>query len=115
MPGDTDRGLSDSVSELSAVDQHPADLGTETFEAERDVSIQESVEAELADIERALSRLDDGTYGTCEVCGRPIGDARLDALPAARLCIEDQARLEGAQTAEPAGPALELPREESVG
>jgi DnaK suppressor protein len=96
--GFDDEGLdtteSDSVSELSSIDQHPADLGTETFEREKDVSIIEQVEAELADVEHALRRLDEGTYGTCEACGKPIGDARLDAMPAARLCLDDQARAE---------------------
>ena len=84
----------ESVSELSSVDQHQADMGTETFEREKDLSILESVEAELADVEHALRRLDDGTYGTCEACDQPIDDARLEAMPAARLCREDQERAE---------------------
>jgi RNA polymerase-binding transcription factor DksA len=46
----------------------------------------EQVEAELADVDRALRRLDDGTYGQCEVCGDDIGDDRLAAMPAARFC-----------------------------
>jgi RNA polymerase-binding transcription factor DksA len=96
--GFDDEGLdmseTDSVSELSGVDQHPADLGTETFEREKDISIIERVEAELADVEYALQRIDDGTYGVCEACGKPIDQARLDALPAARLCLDDQALAE---------------------
>ncbi|MBW3669257.1 MAG: TraR/DksA C4-type zinc finger protein [Actinobacteria bacterium] len=80
-----------SLGELSSVDQHQADVGTETFNRERDLSILENVEAELADIEHAIRRLDDGTYGTCEACGKPIDDARLEAVPAARFCLEDQA------------------------
>jgi RNA polymerase-binding protein DksA len=96
--GFDDEGLdvaeTDSLGELSANDQHPADIGTETFEREKDLSIIERVEAELADVEHALRRLDEGTYGTCEACGKPIGDARLDAMPAARLCLDDQARAE---------------------
>jgi DnaK suppressor protein len=84
----------ESLSELSSLDQHPADIGTETFEREKDLSVLEQVEAELADIEHALKRLDDGTYGTCEACGKPIDDARLEALPAARFCLDDQAGAE---------------------
>ncbi|HEX8769605.1 MAG TPA: TraR/DksA C4-type zinc finger protein [Acidimicrobiales bacterium] len=80
----------ESVSELASFDQHQADMGTETFEREKDISILEQVEAELADVEYALRRLDDGTYGTCEACGKPIDEDRLEALPAARLCREDQ-------------------------
>ena len=86
-----DQSESDSLGELSSYDQHQADVGTETFEREKDLSILEQVEAELADVEHALRRLDDGTYGTCEACGRPIDEARLDAMPAARLCLDDQA------------------------
>ena len=82
------------TAELSLVDQHPADIGTETFERDKDMSILYNVEAELSDIERALRRLDDGVYGRCEACGRPIGAARLQARPMTRFCIEDQANVE---------------------
>lgn len=84
----------EAFSELSVLDQHPADMGTETFERQKDMSILQQVEAELADVERALDRVEAGTYGTCEACGKPIGQARLKAKPAARFCVEDQARLE---------------------
>jgi len=80
-----------SLGELSSLDQHQADVGTETFNRERDLSILEQVETELGDVEHALRRLDDGTYGTCEACGKPIPDERLEALPAARFCLADQA------------------------
>ncbi|MFN2504479.1 MAG: TraR/DksA C4-type zinc finger protein [Acidimicrobiales bacterium] len=83
-----------NLAELSNMDQHQADVGTETFEREKDLSILEGVEAELADIERALERLNDGTYGVCEACGRPIDEDRLEAVPAARLCLDDQAAAE---------------------
>ena len=83
-----------SLGELSSNDQHQADIGTETFDRERDLSLLEQVEAELADIEHALERLEEGTYGTCEACGKPIGDDRLEAVPAARFCLEDQDKAE---------------------
>ena len=83
-----------SLGELSSLDQHQADVGTETFNRERDMSILEEVEAELADIDHALRRLDDGSYGTCEACGKPISDERLEVVPAARFCIDDQAAAE---------------------
>ena len=92
--GLTDQSESESLGELSSYDQHQADVGTETFEREKDLSILEQVEAELADVEHALRRLDDGTYGTCEVCGRVIPDERLEAMPATRLCLEHQAEAE---------------------
>jgi RNA polymerase-binding transcription factor DksA len=90
----SEQSESDSVGEISSYDQHQADMGTETFEREKDLSILEQVEAELADVEHALRRLDDGTYGTCEVCGKVIPDERLEAIPTARLCLEHQAEAE---------------------
>jgi len=84
----------DALSELSLADQHPADLGTEMFEREKDLSILERIEAERADVDRALKRVDDGTYGLCEACGREIAKARLEIRPAARFCVDDQAAAE---------------------
>ena len=90
----SDESERESLSELSSSDQHPGDIGSETFEREKDLSILEQVEAELADVAHALERLDQGTYGTCEACGQPIGEERLEALPAARFCLKDQALAE---------------------
>lgn len=92
--GLTSESEDESLGELSSSLQHQADVGTETFNRERDLSILERVQAELADVDHALRRLDDGTYGTCEACGKPIGDSRLEAMPAARFCLEDQATAE---------------------
>jgi DnaK suppressor protein len=50
----------------------------------------------LAEIDAALRRIDDGTFGACAVCGAPIGEERLEAVPYARLCIEDKRALERA-------------------
>ena len=86
----------ESLQELSAYDQHEGDIGTETFEMEKDASIIESVRAALEDIEGANDRLAAGTYGQCQRCGEPIGDERLEAMPAARFCVEHQAEVEGA-------------------
>lgn len=84
----------ESTTELSSLDQHQADIGTELFDRERDLGILEAVEGELAEVERALQRIDEGAYGTCEACGRPIGDERLEAQPYARFCVEDQQQAE---------------------
>src|SRR5271165_4777706 len=46
----------------------------------------------LDEVEAAIARVEAGTYGNCEVCGKPIGEARLEAMPAARLCIADAAK-----------------------
>lgn len=80
--------------ELSSVDQHIADLGTETFEREKAESIKISTEGQLADIDYALGRLESGDYGICEICGKKIPEARLKARPAARYCVEDQEKVE---------------------
>ena len=85
-----DESIDESTSELSHMAQHAADVGSETFEREKDFSILEQVEAELADVERAMQRLDDGTYGTCEACGGSIADERLAVQPAARFCVGHQ-------------------------
>ncbi len=84
----------ESLAELSMYDQHPADVGTETFEREKDVTIREMIETQLAEVQYALRRLDEGTYGICEACSKPIAEARLEAKPAARFCVQDQARVE---------------------
>ena len=78
--------------ELSSADQHPAEQATETLERELDLGVLQSVESELTEVQAALERLDDGTYGICEICGKPIADGRLEAMPAARYCVEDQAK-----------------------
>ncbi len=96
--GVAEGGISDEMNddggELSNYDQHPADAGTETSGKTQDLMMLNQIEAELADVERALARIDDGTYGICEACGKPIGDARLEAMPATRFCVEDQATAE---------------------
>lgn len=83
-----------SLQELSSLDQHQADVGTETFDRERDLSLLDQVEGELADVEHAMQRLDDGSYGRCEACGEAIPDERLEAMPAARFCVTHQAAAE---------------------
>jgi DnaK suppressor protein len=84
----------DSSAELSHFDQHPADAASDAFEREKEFSILDRVQAELDDVERALQRLDDGSYGTCQACGCVIDDERLTAVPAARFCVAHQTELE---------------------
>jgi RNA polymerase-binding transcription factor DksA len=89
-----DESTSETGGELSSLDQHPGDSGTETFEMEKNVSLREQVDDELREIEAAFVRLDRGTYGICQACREPVGDERLEAMPATRFCIEDQAKAE---------------------
>jgi RNA polymerase-binding protein DksA len=71
-----------------------ADAGTKTFEREHELSLASNTRELLAQVERALMRLDAGTYGTCENCGNPIGKARLQAFPRATLCVTCKQREE---------------------
>lgn len=84
--------FSASQSELSGdvgLDDESADAGTATFEREKDLSIENNVRDLLAKIDRALTRMDNRSYGTCERCGKPIEKARIKALPYVDLCIKD--------------------------
>jgi RNA polymerase-binding transcription factor DksA len=90
--GITTEAESEQLSELASYDQHQADLGTETFEREKDFSLLEQLEAELEELDRALRKVDEGTYGRCEACGKEIPAERLEAMPGTRFCVEDQAR-----------------------
>ncbi len=73
---------------------HIADSATETFMRELDEGLEENAEHLLTEIEAALRRIEGGTYGTCVVCGRPIDEERLEAVPYATLCIDDKRALE---------------------
>lgn len=84
--------LSDSqrvqTGELSAYDNHPGDLGTETFERAKDIALNENAERQMDDIRGALKRMDNGTYGRCQACGQPIPFERLQAVPTTAFCYE---------------------------
>jgi RNA polymerase-binding transcription factor len=71
------------------LDDEPADAGTATFEREKDLSIENNVRDLLHKIDLALKRIDEGTYGMCDVCGKPIEKARVKALAYVDLCIKD--------------------------
>jgi RNA polymerase-binding transcription factor DksA len=80
--------------ELSHVDQHVADEGTELFEQERDAGLADRLREELEAVDRAEARLEAGTYGLSVESGEPIPDERLEVLPLAERTVEEQARLE---------------------
>ena len=79
---------SDSSGDVG-LDDESADAGTATFEREKDLSIENNVRDLLQKIERALKRIEAGTYGVCDRCGKQIEKARIKALPYVDLCIKD--------------------------
>jgi len=84
-------GARESTQELSLSDNHPADLGSETYEREKDLGLHRLVKQQVFEVDLALHRLDQGSYGRCEGCGGLIPDARLEVLPEARRCTFCQA------------------------
>jgi DnaK suppressor protein len=93
--------LQEQLGRLEAVEydsigygNHMADDGTDAFEQAVGVALQRKVETTLEEVGRALAKLDDGTYGLCEMCGVRIERARLEALPYARYCLDCQSREE---------------------
>ncbi|SNZ05970.1 RNA polymerase-binding transcription factor DksA [Terribacillus aidingensis] len=87
----------DSIGEMSTVANHPGDLGTELHDRETAQTLKESARERLRDIEDALDRIEEGTYGVSEKSGKPIPEERLQAEPTARLLVEEQAEEEEAR------------------
>jgi DnaK suppressor protein len=73
--------------DTNADDEHDPEGATIAFERSQIEALVRQAQHHLEEVNAALSRLDAGTYGTCEVCGTPIGEERLEARPAARVCI----------------------------
>jgi DnaK suppressor protein len=71
-------------------DEEFADAGSATFEREKDLSITNNIRDLLEKIDKAIHRMDEGTYGVCTRCGKPIEKLRIKALPYASLCIKDK-------------------------
>ena len=74
--------------DLSAVPYHMADVATDNYDQEFALELLENEEQELREIDAALARLENGTYGKCEACPDHIPKSRLKVIPYARLCIE---------------------------
>jgi DnaK suppressor protein len=74
--------------------QHMADAATAMHDRELDYGIADNERELLGEIDAALARIEEGTYGICTTCGKPVGEERLEALPWASLCIDDARALE---------------------
>jgi DnaK suppressor protein len=88
------RGGSDDSGELTTLDQHPADSGTNLADADREEASLEVLLAQQERVREALARLDAGSYGQCVDCGRALPDERLEARPEAERCVDCQQKVE---------------------
>jgi RNA polymerase-binding protein DksA len=84
--------LTEETGETNA-DDHIADTASETYDRELDEGLEEDAQQQLYEVEAALKRLDEGTYGVCSVCGKEIPVERLEAVPWTTLCIDDARKL----------------------
>jgi DnaK suppressor protein len=96
--------LAEIDAEMAEMEKPPTDQGSISFgkrigegtsmaiDRMAQVAVHDRLQRTRVDVVRALEKLDDGSYGSCDVCGRPIGEGRLEALPWAVLCVEDAGR-----------------------
>ncbi|AOT68430.1 TraR/DksA C4-type zinc finger protein [Geosporobacter ferrireducens] len=80
--------LREYFDELSAYDNHPADIGTETYEMEMNFNLKNNEALRLKEIDQALDKIADGSYGNCITCGKEIPEDRLEILPTAIQCMD---------------------------
>lgn len=85
----------DAAGDLSTLPMHLADLGTDSFEQDLSLGLMENESDELHEIQEALERIKDGTFGLCEGCKKKIPKERLKAIPYARLCVNCKKKEEG--------------------
>jgi RNA polymerase-binding transcription factor DksA len=81
-------------AETDSVDQRPADDGSELFEREKNLTVRLTLETTQHEIDDSLGKFDEGNYGLCEICGKPIAERRLRDMPMASHYIEDQSKME---------------------
>ena len=91
---DASQSPRDAAGDLSGYAVHMADMATDTHERELSMNIASTEQSIIYQIDDALKRLDDGTYGICESCSEPIAMNRLKAVPQATMCIECQRQKE---------------------
>jgi RNA polymerase-binding transcription factor DksA len=89
---------SDRNGDLSSMPIHMADLGSDNFDQDFTLSLMETEGATLENIEAALERIEEGTYGACEECGVKIPKMRLDAIPYCTMCVKCALRVEQEQS-----------------
>lgn len=91
------QGTQSELTGEVGIDEDFADAGSATYDREQALSIQNNIRDLIDQVDRALFRIEDGTYGSCERCGKPIDGERLKALPRTLLCTECKRREERAR------------------
>jgi RNA polymerase-binding transcription factor DksA len=86
--------VADAAGDASRHDNHPADVGTDLYLRERDSLMEQNLEYMLEQCQRALQKVEEGTYGYSDISGEFIGEERLDAIPYATLTREEQERVD---------------------
>ena len=81
----------EEMGEWSGYDNHPADTASATYERTKDIALIENVQVMTKRLDRAIAKIDDGTYGRCDRCKGEISAGRLKANPSATPCVEGQA------------------------
>lgn len=112
--GTNEELIKESIGDLSNYDNHPADHGTELYEREKDIALREHTERGLDEINQALVRIEEGTYGICEICHKEIPVERLEAHPTALRCVEHSSDQSVAKQRPIEEEVLEPPFEEFV-
>jgi DnaK suppressor protein len=94
LHGENQGSLEDELGEIGSggTDNHLGDTAGAAYDRELDQGLEEGAQHTIDEIDAALQRIEDGTYGLCAGCGGPIGEERLRAIPWTRLCIDDQRR-----------------------
>lgn len=83
-----DASMREYTEELSAYDNHPADLGTEMFMMSMQANLENHERYRITEIDRALENIENGTYGSCQLCGANLPKERLEVMPEANICME---------------------------
>jgi len=84
----TDASMREYTEELSGYDNHPADLGTEMFMMAMQANLENHERYKITEIDRALEKIENNTYGSCQLCGVDIPEERLEIMPEANICMK---------------------------
>jgi RNA polymerase-binding protein DksA len=90
-----DESEADSTGELTTHDDHQADIASDLLDREQQVVLRDNIRHIVDQIDHALEKIENGTYGLCDECGKEIPEERLELEPYAAYCVEDQEKIEG--------------------